>query len=91
MQPYQKMLKPRENEVLIALMRGSTTYAEIAHDMDISVKSVQTYLLNIHEKLGVRNMASLVLWCVRNGYMIEQKCQHREENIINAMLRYDLK
>lgn len=75
MQPYQNMLKPRENEVLITLMSGSTTYAEIAHDMDISVKSVQTYLLNIHEKLGVRNMASLVLWCVCNGYKVEQKCR----------------
>ncbi|CAN5639773.1 hypothetical protein BH10CHL1_BH10CHL1_10180 [soil metagenome] len=75
MQPYQKTLTQRENDVLIALMNGSTTYAEIADDMGINARSVQTHLNNIFKTLGVRNMIELVVWCVRNGYEIEQKRQ----------------
>ena len=75
MQPYQNELRPRENDVLIALMKGSTTYAAIAYDMEISVITVRTYLSNIYKTLGVTNMAALVLWCIRNGYQVEQKRQ----------------
>lgn len=59
-------LSARELEVarLVAAGRSSK---EIASDLDLSTRTVEKHRANIMEKLGVREVASLVRWVLQNG------------------------
>lgn len=59
-------LSPREREVLTLIAEGSTS-KEIATRLFISVQTVETHRSNLMSKLGVRNVAGLVLFAVQNG------------------------
>lgn len=59
-------LSPREREVLVHIAEGSTS-KEIAAHLHISVQTVETHRCNLMSKLGVHNVAGLVLCAVRNG------------------------
>ena len=59
-------LSPREHEILKLIAEGSTS-KEIAHQLHISVQTVDTHRANLMTKLAVRNVAGLVLYAVRNG------------------------
>ena len=59
-------LSPREREVLTLIAEGSTS-KEIAAILHISVQTVETHRANLLHKLGVRNVAGLVLFAVRNA------------------------
>ncbi|MEM7106962.1 MAG: response regulator transcription factor [Bacteroidota bacterium] len=58
-------LSKRENEVLQQVAMGRTN-AEVAEDLYISVKTVETHKTNILSKLGLRNTAELVKYAIKN-------------------------
>lgn len=59
-------LSPPEKEILKAIATGTTT-KEIADEMKMSVKTVETYRLRLMKKLGTSNAALLVAYAFRNG------------------------
>lgn len=62
-------LSAREREVLQLLAEGKSN-REISETLNLSVKTVETHRANIMRKLGLRNIADLVLYAVRN-HLIE--------------------
>lgn len=58
-QPAADDLSPREREVLEMLARGFL-YKEIAEALSISIRTVDTYIRRIYEKLHVRSRAQAV-------------------------------
>jgi HD-GYP domain-containing protein (c-di-GMP phosphodiesterase class II) len=54
-------LTPRELEVLLALVQGSSNQG-IADDLGISVKTAGHHVQHIYEKAGVRTRAAATLW-----------------------------
>ena len=57
-------LSKREREVLRLIAEGRTS-KEIASKLFISLQTVETHRSNLMSKLGVRNMAGMVLYAVR--------------------------
>ncbi|KAF0091723.1 MAG: NarL family two component response regulator [Fusobacteria bacterium] len=64
-----EQLSIREREILQMLAEGRGN-KEIAVALHLSVKTVETHRANIMKKLGLRNIADLVLYAVRN-HLIE--------------------
>lgn len=60
------VLSPREIEVARLVARGRSS-KEIASDLDLSTRTVEKHRANIMEKISVREVASLVRWCMQNG------------------------
>lgn len=56
----------REREVLVLVAQGLTN-AEIARQLYISIKTVETHRAHIMEKLGVRDRIDLVRYAIRIG------------------------
>ena len=61
-------LSPREHEVIRLIALGSTS-KEIASRLFISVATVETHRTNLMSKLGVRNVAGLVLYAFQYGLL----------------------
>lgn len=61
----QEAVSAREREVLQLLAEGKSN-REISATLNLSVKTVETHRANIMRKLGLRNIADLVLYAVRN-------------------------
>jgi DNA-binding NarL/FixJ family response regulator len=61
-------LSPREHEVIKLIALGSTS-KEIAAKLFISPATVETHRTNVMSKLGVRNVAALVVYAVQNGFL----------------------
>jgi DNA-binding NarL/FixJ family response regulator len=61
----QETISAREREVLQLLAEGKSN-KEISGALSLSVKTVETHRANIMRKLGLRNIADLVLYAVRN-------------------------
>ncbi len=61
-----EVLGSREREVLQLLAEGKTS-KEIAVAMRLSVKTVETHRRNIGQKLGLRSIAELTKYAVREG------------------------
>lgn len=59
-------LSPRQRQVLQLVAHGYTS-REIAQQLTISVKTVETHRSNIMNKLGVRNVTGLVRFAVEAG------------------------
>lgn len=64
--PGSPQLTPRQTEVLKLLAAGRSI-KEIAFDLHLSAKTVETHRAQIMERLGVRDLASLVRYAIRNG------------------------
>lgn len=64
--PPAAVLTPRQTEILRLIALGRAT-KQIAFDLDLSVKTVETHRAQIMERLGLRDVASLTLYAVRNG------------------------
>jgi len=62
-------LSSREREVLQLLAEGQSN-KDISAALNLSIKTVETHRANIMHKLGLKNIADLVLYAVRN-HMIE--------------------
>ena len=59
-------LTPREREILVSFARGMS-YARIAEARGIKPVTVRNAIYGVQQKLKVKTMQGLVLWCVRNG------------------------
>jgi DNA-binding NarL/FixJ family response regulator len=59
-------LSPRETEILKLIAEGLST-KEIAAELILSVKTVDTHRANILEKLGMRNRVELTRYAIRRG------------------------
>ena len=59
-------LTPRQREVLQLIAEGRST-KEIAHALDLSVKTVETHRAVLMERLEIRDVAGLVVFAIRNG------------------------
>ncbi len=60
------VLGPREREVLQLIAEGHSS-PQIAEDLHISKKTVETHRRNIGRKLGLRSVAELTKYAVRHG------------------------
>src|SRR5438552_1852819 len=56
----------RQREVLKLVATGKST-KEIAFDLNLSVKTVEAHRAQIMERLGLRDIASLVRYALRTG------------------------
>jgi DNA-binding NarL/FixJ family response regulator len=61
-------LTARETQVMEMLARGMTN-REIAHDLDISINTVDTHRGHVLKKLALRNNAELARFAVKHGYV----------------------
>jgi DNA-binding NarL/FixJ family response regulator len=59
-------LTKREHEVLELVATGKSNQ-EVADDLFISIKTVETHKTNILEKLGLKNTAELVKYAIKNN------------------------
>lgn len=59
-------LTPRQEEILKMLALGRSA-KEIAYDLNLSVKTVETHRSQIMERLGIRDLPSLVRYAIRVG------------------------
>ncbi len=66
--PHLDDLTPREREVLAQLAHGLSD-RDIAQALFVSVRTVQTHLAHIYEKLGVHSRTEAALIAVRQGWM----------------------
>ena len=62
------LLKNREVDVLKIVARGGSN-KDIAQELGISVRTVQTHLANIFAKLGVDTRTEAVLYAIREGWI----------------------
>jgi DNA-binding NarL/FixJ family response regulator len=60
------ILTQREVEVARLVARGRSS-KEIASDLNLSTRTVEKHRANIMDKIQVREVASLVRWCMQNG------------------------
>ncbi len=61
-----QMLSGRELEVARLVAEGHSS-KEIADRLDLSVRTVEKHRANIMDKINVKEVASLVRWCVQAG------------------------
>ncbi len=61
-------LSARERDVLIRIAWGFSN-KEIAVDLSLSVKTVETYKVRVGEKLGLRSRTELVQYALRQGWL----------------------
>lgn len=59
-------LTPRQTQILEMIARGRAT-KQIAFDLGLSVKTVETHRTMIMDRLGIRDVAGLVIYAVRQG------------------------
>jgi DNA-binding NarL/FixJ family response regulator len=59
-------LTPRQREILQMIAEGKST-KEIAYQLDVSVKTIETHRAALMERLGIHDVAGLVIYAVRNG------------------------
>jgi DNA-binding NarL/FixJ family response regulator len=64
--PAADVLTARQREVL-RLVAGGKSTKEIAYDLNLSVKTVETHRAQIMERLGIRDVAGLVRYALRTG------------------------
>jgi len=67
--PAHVPLTPRERDVLRRLAGGMRA-AEIATDCGIALGTVEVHLRNIREKLGLRTVADLTRYAIREGIVV---------------------
>ena len=67
----KSLLSPREREVLIQLAQGYTS-RQIAAQLHVSVKSVETYRARIGQKLELRSRADLIRYAHASGLLTSE-------------------
>jgi DNA-binding NarL/FixJ family response regulator len=65
--PADEELTTREVEIMVLICDGLTSQ-EISERLHISTKTVETHRSNLFLKAGVRNVAGLIAWAVRNQF-----------------------
>lgn len=64
-------MSPRQREVLKLIAEGASI-KEVAYELGISAKTVETYRSQLKERLGVKGVAGLVKYAIRTG-LVEAK------------------
>lgn len=64
----QAELSPKEKEVVMHICAG-LMYKEIAVEMDISKRTVETYRDRICDKLGVRKINDIIIYAAKKGWV----------------------
>jgi len=59
-------LSPRQREILQLIAEGKST-KEIAFALDVSVKTIETHRATLMERLGIRDVAGLVVFAIKSG------------------------
>jgi DNA-binding NarL/FixJ family response regulator len=59
-------LTPRQRRVLKRIAEGAST-KEIAFELELSIKTIETYRSQIMERLGIQDIAGLVRYAIRHG------------------------
>ena len=67
-----EQLTPRQREILQLLAEGSNT-KEIASDLDISVKTVESHRLQLMDRLDIHDVPGLVRYAVRSGLVSAER------------------
>ena len=67
-QPEHDALSDREREVLVRIARGFSN-KEIAAELGLSVKTVETYKGRMSEKLGLRTRVEIVRYAAQRGWL----------------------
>ena len=67
-QPAHGPLSDREREVLMRIARGFSN-KEIAAELELSVKTVETYKARVAEKLGLRSRVAIVRYAAEQGWL----------------------
>ena len=60
------LLTARQREILQLIAEGKST-KEIAFQLNVSVKTVETHRSALMDRLGIHDIAGLVLYAVRQG------------------------
>ena len=68
--PPNDVLSDREREVLMRIAKGFSN-KEIAAELGLSVKTVETYKGRVAEKLGLRTRVDIVRYAARQGWLGE--------------------
>ena len=66
--PGHDALSDREREVLVRIARGFSN-KEIAAELGLSVKTVETYKARMSEKLGLRTRVDIVRYAAQRGWL----------------------
>ena len=69
-EPGASVLSEREHGVIVRIARGYTN-KEIAAELDLSVKTVETYKARVAETLGLRTRVDIVRWATRQGLLTD--------------------
>jgi DNA-binding NarL/FixJ family response regulator len=67
-----EQLTPRQREILQLLAEGRNT-KEIASDLDISVKTVESHRLQLMDRLDIHDVPGLVRYAVRSGLVSAER------------------
>jgi DNA-binding NarL/FixJ family response regulator len=59
-------LTPRQREVLVLIAQGMST-KKVAHQLNVSVKTVETHRAQLMQRLGISDIAGLVRYAIRTG------------------------
>ncbi len=65
-------LTPRQREILQLIAEGKST-KEIAFGLEVSVKTVETHRAGLMDRLGIRDIAGLVLFAVRHDLVSAER------------------
>jgi DNA-binding NarL/FixJ family response regulator len=76
--PPRTLLSPREREVLIRLAQGYTN-RQIAEQIYVSVKSVETYRARIVQKLELHSRAELIRYAHASGLLTSEMVLGRRD------------
>ena len=66
--PQIEALTGREQMILLQLAQGKSN-KQVAHDLDISVRTVETHRKNIKRKLGISSTAGLTRYALEHGVL----------------------
>lgn len=66
----EDLLSDREREVLVSIARGFSN-KEIAGNLGLSVKTIETYKARVAEKLGLRSRVEVVRYAARRGWLTD--------------------
>jgi DNA-binding NarL/FixJ family response regulator len=70
------VLTPRQREVLILIAEGGTT-KEIAQELNISVKTVESHRGQLMDRLNIHDIAGLVRYAIKFGLASVETARHQ--------------
>ena len=70
--PAGAALTPRQREILQLIAEGAST-KEIAHRLDVSVKTVETHRAQLMDRLDIHDVAGLVRYAIRVGLVSPER------------------